>query len=47
MSDDFDLRVIVKYLTRRNALSLLLVLFLWALGVIAVLWVAAQAWNSS
>ncbi len=47
VSDDFDFKAIVKHLTWGNAFMLLLVLGAWALGVNAVLWVAAQAWNSS
>lgn len=42
-----DLRSLLRHATMPNALKLLLVLTSWALAIILVLWVAAQAWQSS
>lgn len=47
MSDDFDFRAIVRYLTPTNVLKWLLVVFLTALAFIAIIWIAVQAWSSS
>jgi hypothetical protein len=42
-----DLRNLLRHLTARNLLMALLVLTAWALAIILVAWVAAQAWQSS
>lgn len=45
--NDLDLRAIAKHVTPLNVAKWVLVLTATALAVILVLWVAAQAWESS
>lgn len=47
MSSDIDFRAILHHITPLNVIKWIVVITAGALAIILVLWVAAQAWQSS